>query len=48
VGDSIKAQKYTNHLVSDLTKVVGALANAQVRMQDSISDFLDNFKDDKR
>jgi len=48
VGDSIKSQKNTNRLVSDLTKVVGALANAQIRMQDSISEFLDKFKEDTK
>ena len=47
MDDSIEAQKNTNRLVSELTKVIGALANAQIRMQDSISTFIDNIKGEK-
>lgn len=48
IGDSIESQKNNNRLLTELIKVVGALANAQVKMQDSISDFLDNFKENEK
>lgn len=47
IDDSVEVQKNTNRLLVDLTKVVGALADAQLRMQDSIGSFLSSLKGDK-
>lgn len=44
MDESIEVQKNNNRLVSDLTKIIGALADAQLRTQDSISNFLNSFE----